>query len=131
MHKSLIAAAILGLLAACQTEPPPPSAAQFFADNCTACHGVSGRGDGPATAGASPKVPDLTSVAARNGGTFPRIEVMSQIDGYSRRGHGMMPEFGEILLGETMLVDTGAAMLTPTPVRLVELTAYIESLQRP
>ncbi len=131
MPRILIAALFLGLVAACQVDPLPPSAAQFFAENCTDCHGASGRGDGPSATGAEPEVPDLTRIAARNGGTFPRIAVMSQIDGYSRSGHGMMPEFGEVLQGETMLIDTGAARLTPAPVRLVELTAYIEALQRP
>ena len=131
MHKSRIAVATLGLVAACQTEPEPPTAAQFYADNCAVCHGATGRGDGPASAGADPAVPDLTRISARNNGVFPKVAVMSQIDGYSRSGHGMMPEFGDILLGETMLVDTGGAKLTPTPIRLVELTAYLESLQRP
>ncbi|MGB5559141.1 MAG: c-type cytochrome [Paracoccaceae bacterium] len=131
MHKLLIAAATLGLVAACNTEPQTPSAEMFFADNCTACHGATGRGDGPAAAGADPAVPDLTRISARSGGSFPKVAVMNQIDGYSRAGHGMMPEFGDILLGETMVIDTGDGLMTPAPVRLVALTAYIESLQQP
>jgi len=131
MHKPLIAAATLVLFAACKMDPPQPSAEAFFAQNCTACHGVTGRGDGPIAAGMDPAVPDLTHIAARNGGTFPKVAVMNQIDGYSRSGHGMMPEFGDILLGDTMLVDTGDGIMTPAPVRLVALTAYIESLQQP
>lgn len=131
MQKILILAAMSGLVAACNVEPAPPPAPKFFADNCASCHGALGQGDGPAAAGLTPAPPDLSRIAARNGGTFPQVEVMSTIDGYSRAGHGTMPEFGEILMGETMLIDTGGRKLTPTPVRLVELTAYIESLQRP
>lgn len=131
MQKILVTTAMLGLLAACNSEPPVPSAETFYADNCAACHGATGRGDGPVAEAQAVKPPDLTRIAARNGGTFPRVRVMSQIDGYSRAGHGAMPEFGEILMGETMLIDTGGRKLTPTPVRLVELNAYIESLQRP
>ncbi len=131
MHKFLIAGTALGVIVACTFEPPEPTAAEFYAERCAACHGPAGRGDGPGAAGSNPAVPDLTRIAARNDGVFPWVEVMNQIDGYSRAGHGMMPEFGDLLLGETMLVDVGDGRQTPTPVRLVELTRYIEQLQRP
>jgi mono/diheme cytochrome c family protein len=131
MHRILIIAASLGVVAACNIKPATPTSAEFFAENCTACHGTGGKGDGPAAVGADPAVPDLTRIAARRGGAFPWVSVMNQIDGYSRGGHGMMPEFGEILEGDTMLIDTGDGVMTPTPVRLVALTAYLESLQQP
>lgn len=131
MQKILVPAALLGLLAACNTQPPVPDAATFYADNCAGCHGATGRGDGPAAEAQAEKPADLTRISARNGGVFPKVRVMSQIDGYSRAGHGMMPEFGEILMGETMLVDTGDGVMTPAPVRLVALTAYIADLQQP
>jgi len=51
--------------------PIPASAAsvargqQLFAANCAACHGIDGKGDGPAAAGLSPPVADLTSAHSR------------------------------------------------------------------
>lgn len=131
MHKILIIALTLGVVTACNITPSTPTSAQFFAQNCTSCHGTDGKGDGPMAVGADPAVADLTRISARHSGTFPWVAVMNQIDGYSRGGHGMMPEFGELLLGDTMLIDTGDGLMTPTPVRLVALTAYIESLQQP
>ncbi len=131
MHKFPIFVAAFGVVAACTLEPPTPTSAQFFAERCTACHGPAGKGDGPAAARADPAVPDLTRIAARNDGVFPWVDVMNQIDGYSRAGHGMMPEFGDLLLGETMLIDVGDGRQTPAPVRLVALTAYLKDLQQP
>ncbi|HKM99514.1 MAG TPA: cytochrome c [Candidatus Binataceae bacterium] len=36
--------------------------AQLYSDNCTACHGQSGKGDGPAAAGLNPKPADFSKV---------------------------------------------------------------------
>ena len=125
---SLIA---LALLAAC-TEPPEVSGRDDYANYCAACHGALGKGDGPAAEGL-PKAPaNLTTLSARNGGTFPLVRVMSVIDGYARRDqHGSgMPEFGLVLEeGDLEMVETGDGILTPTPVRLVALANYLKTLQ--
>lgn len=45
----------------------PPSlarGAQLFAQSCSSCHGMAGRGDGPAAAGLTPPPADLTTLAA-------------------------------------------------------------------
>ena len=60
-------------------------------------------------------------------------EVMSVIDGYTRRtaGNVTMPEFGaDLQAGDLVLVDTGDGIVTPTPERLVALAEYLESVQR-
>jgi mono/diheme cytochrome c family protein len=118
-----------GLALAGCAQMPQQVARQDFAAYCAACHGADGRGDGPAAAGLELTPPDLTRLAANNGGVFPRLAVMAQIDGYGRGGD--MPEFGEVMLdGPTVLVDFGDGIATPTPERLVALTDYIASLQR-
>lgn len=99
---------------------------------CAACHGATGQGDGEAAAALGKRPTDLTTLSARNGGTFPMVRVMSVIDGYTRRDqHGsLMPEFGPLLEeGDLVLVDTGDGIRTPTPRRLVALAAYLETLQ--
>ena len=57
MQKILVTTAMLGLLAACNSEPPVSSAETFYADNCAACHGADGSGNqalnAPRLAGAS------------------------------------------------------------------------------
>jgi len=45
---------------------------QWFRAYCAACHGVDGKGDGPAASALKTAPADLTLIAARNRGTFPR-----------------------------------------------------------
>lgn len=109
-----------------------PQGRALYLTYCAACHGRSGRGDGPAAEGLSPRPADLTRLAARNGGTFPVLPVMGKIYGYSQGrggGGGPMPEFGPLLEGELMLVDLGDGVLTPTPEKLVALVNYLGYLQ--
>jgi mono/diheme cytochrome c family protein len=125
--------AVAGLaVAACQNVPVTrlDVARQDFAEHCAACHGADARGDGPAAAGLNVPPPDLTRLSARNGGDFPLVEVMSQIDGYTR-GPSAMPEFGSLLLEDRMvMVETSPGVQTPTPERLVLMARYLETLQR-
>jgi len=103
-----------------------------FNDLCAGCHGQSGRGDGELAQGLTGKPADLTQLSAANSGVFPRVRVMSKIDGYAkgRPHHGAMPAFWPLLEGRTILVETGDGILTPTPEPLVALAAYLETLQQ-
>jgi mono/diheme cytochrome c family protein len=60
---------------------PPISAEAAFAHYCAPCHGDDGRGNGKLAFGLSKPAPDLTHLAMRNGGTFPRQRVARLIDG--------------------------------------------------
>ena len=51
---------------------------------CSACHGKSGRGDGPAAPALKKPVPNLTILAASSGGEFPRKQIEDSITGDSR-----------------------------------------------
>ena len=130
MTRLLISLPVAALLVACVAEsmPEPVEGQMLFAENCTSCHGENARG-GVRYAG---KVtPDLTRIAARNGGVFPRARVMSQIDGYGRGKLPVekMPEFGALLSGEQVPVEVDGT-LTPTPRSLAALLFYLESIQR-
>lgn len=131
--KRLIALSLAGLIAACAAVEMPgvPEGAKLFADNCVACHGASATGDGPLAGNMSPKPADLTRIAARNDGTFPRAQVLSVIDGYSKGTHPnrIMPEFGLLLSGDTVPVEVDG-VLTPTPRPLAALLAYLEDTQQ-
>lgn len=117
--------------AAVVSMPEPPEGRALYAEYCAACHGPGGRGDGPLAGESGLAPPDLTRIAAREGGDFPRAEVLSTIDGYTRgQAHGLqMPEFGDLLMGETVPVDTGDGRLSPVPRPLAALLVYIESIQ--
>lgn len=109
-----------------------PTGAEDFATYCVTCHGAGGRGDGPQAAALSRRPADLTTLAARNGGTFPTTRVMAKIWGYTGGRDGqVMPQFAPLLDSENLvLFDGGDGIDTPTPRRLVQLGQYVETLQR-
>ena len=121
-------AAALGLWACSDAEMPPAAEGEtLYLENCAACHGVRGQG-GELVGGQN--APDLTRIAARRGGDFPRAEILSRIDGYGR-GHDtsqIMPEFGALLSGPPIPLDVDGVM-TPTPRSLVALLTSLESAQ--
>ncbi len=123
-------AGALALLACTQISMPEPSEGQaLFAENCVQCHGTSGKGNGPWAGSFDPAPADLTRLT--EDGVFPRARVLSIIDGYDRTdlpGH-QMPEFGLLLMGDTVPVDVGDGVLTPTPRPLAALLEYLESIQ--
>lgn len=130
----ILATALAGaaLLACTPEEMPGPSDGRaLFMENCAVCHGADGKGDGPMARAMQTAPKDLTLIAMRNGGSFPRARVLSVIDGYARseiEGPDM-PEFGALLEGDLVPLDTGDGILTPTPRKLVALLEYLESIQ--
>lgn len=137
MRQSITLGATLAgvFLAACtpRAEAPEPVSGRALYDRfCVACHGAGGKGDGSAAAGLAKRPADLTRIAARSGGVFPLVRVMSVIDGYTRQGDGsVMPELGAALAaGPVVLVDTGKGVRTPTPQNLVALAEYLRTIQK-
>jgi len=109
--------------------PDAAEGAAIFAENCAQCHGPAGKGNGPWAEGLSPPPADLTRLSREDG--FPRAHVLSVIDGYDRVNlpGQEMPEFGALLEGDTVPVDVGDGVLTPTPRPLAALLVYLESIQ--
>lgn len=123
---AILAALALG---AC-VEEQVPSGAEDFAVFCSGCHGAGGKGDGPLAGELDPRPADLTRLAARKGGDFPRLRVMAKIWGYTGKlGDTPMPNFGPLLDSPIVPYDAGDGIETPTPLRLVQLAEYVESLQ--
>lgn len=125
---SALASAIV--LSACVEEPELTPAVAFMED-CASCHGANGEGSRALGLDLNPPAPDLTGLAAANGGVFPRNAVMSTIDGFARGAHfsPAMPEFGAGDMGDTIIVENPDGTATPVPARLLALADYVESLQ--
>ncbi len=111
-------------LAGCATEAVDGK--QAYLEDCSACHGASGKGDGLLARDLAKAPADLTTLAARYDGNYPRDYVMSTIDGLHRqKGFSFeMPEFGAGDMGEIVMVGS-----TPIPARLLALANYIGTLQ--
>ena len=102
------------------------SGQEMFGTYCAACHGPSGKGDGPA-ASAFKKAPrDLTKLAQDNGGKYPAAHVAAVIRGQATTpSHGSQdmpiwgPLFSSISQGHQGQVQQ----------RITNLVSYIESQQ--
>ena len=98
----------------------------LFRAYCASCHGLSGKGDGPAAPALKAKVPDLTLIAKKNGGQFPAAAVRRMIDGYDfmiSHGSREMPIWGPIFHEIEEDQDWGN-------VRLENLVKYLISIQQ-
>ena len=105
----------------------------LFLSRCAACHGAGAQGDGPMAALISIPVPNLTQLAARNGGEFPRVRVVQTIDGrVLPRGHGgdgPMPVFGPILGGGSAVLDGPDGTAIQTKGDVVNIMLYLQGIQ--
>jgi len=74
-----------------------PEGVALFRRHCASCHGIAGRGDGPAAAGLAGTPADLTSL--RRAGRFQEADLMATIDGRKQvaiHGSRDMPVWGRI-----------------------------------
>lgn len=98
---------------------------------CATCHGKGGLGDGPMARGLPVAPADLTALSAANGGEFPTEQVMTKVHGYpGQHESSVMPEFGPLLDGPKQIWVSANGEEIMTPVSMLELAAYLETLQR-
>ena len=104
---------------------------ELYRELCAVCHGDGGKGDGPAAPAMSKPVTDLTAMAARNEGVFPRETIENSIAGESRVvSHGTieMPIWGPIF--EESRPDWKTFRHEGTAKqRISNLTEYLATLQ--
>jgi mono/diheme cytochrome c family protein len=106
------------------------SGAEMYAQYCAACHGPSGKGDGPAAPAFKTPPADLTTLAKRHGGKYPDDYVVTalQFGVQEAKAHGSkdMPVWGP-LLGS--ISSEKGATTTEVKLRISNLTEYLKSLQ--
>jgi mono/diheme cytochrome c family protein len=97
----------------------------LFRAYCASCHGVDGKGHGPAALALKATVADLTTIARNNNGEFPVARVQRIIMGegmIASHGSREMPVWGPIFHQIEADVDRGN-------VRLDNLVKYLQSIQ--
>jgi hypothetical protein len=100
----------------------------LFRHHCASCHGIDGRGQGPAAGTLKMAPPDLTLLARRNGGTFPTLRVLWTVGGKNGQpfppSHGSreMPVWGPLFTALDGNAKTAA-------IRLENLVTHVESIQ--
>jgi mono/diheme cytochrome c family protein len=104
----------------------PLDGAKIFRNYCAACHGVDGKGDGPAAPALKTQIPQLSTLAQRNGGKLPTAQVRCIIAGDdvpAAHGSREMPIWGPIFHQIEYDQDLGY-------VRLQNVTEYLNTLQQ-
>jgi len=110
----------------------PTDGRQMYKDYCAACHGMKGKGDGPAVEFLKAPPPDLATLTQRNQGKYPALKVKAtlQFGPGSSHAHGTidMPIWGRLfkVQGKEPKDPNDAT----ADMRLSNLTAYVESLQQ-
>jgi len=100
---------------------------EMYRTFCAPCHGLDGKGNGPAASALKKTPADLTLLSQKNGGTFPAGRVRNYIEGKDTKAteaHGSreMPIWGDVF--RNIANDQGAVTY-----RLYTLSTYLETLQ--
>jgi mono/diheme cytochrome c family protein len=107
-------------------QPTPAASGQtMFKEYCAVCHGVAGKGDGPAADALKKRPADLTQLTRKNNGEFPELHVMDFITGQdvvAAHGSRDMPVWGALF--GSLNPNQDVAKL-----RVANLTAFVKSLQ--
>jgi mono/diheme cytochrome c family protein len=102
------------------------SGAEMYRTFCASCHGIDGKGSGPAAGALKKAPPDLTQLAKHNNGHLPDFRILRIIDGYEIRAvHGSrdMPIWGDYFRMKQR--DEGIVA-----VREHNLVEYLRSIQQ-
>lgn len=120
-------------LAACGQDRDLLRGAALYQQNCAICHGADLRGGGGVGVRGLNRIPsDLTVLAARNGGDFPRADVIAILRDYgagAQAGRIMRP-FTHLNANKRRRLRTvGGRVSVPAP--QAALLVYLEAAQAP
>jgi mono/diheme cytochrome c family protein len=103
----------------------PSSGEAMFREYCAVCHGLDGKGRGPAAPALRQAPGDLTLLAQKSGGPFPGFRIANILQGDAEipaHGSREMPAWGDVFRGlgrdETIV-----------KLRVHNLARYLASLQ--
>jgi mono/diheme cytochrome c family protein len=103
----------------------PSSAKEMYNAYCAVCHGVDGKGGGPAASEFKTPPTDLTVLAKNNGGKYPNDKVYAILKfGTSAPAHGTL----EMPIWIDLFHSVDANDTTPK-LRMHNLVEYIQNLQ--
>jgi mono/diheme cytochrome c family protein len=100
------------------------SGKDMFKAYCATCHGVGGKGDGPAASALKKAPADLTQLARKHNGKFPDAYVAAKLKNVDEPVHGSkeMPVWGALLPS----VSRDSA---ETQLRITNIVQYIADIQ--
>jgi len=108
------------------TNTPSNSGKEMFKSYCAVCHGVEGKGNGPAASAMKTPPIDLTTLAKNAGGKYPAPHVAAVIKGQAltpSHGNQEMPVWGPLFSSISQGHEGQVQQ------RITNLVNYIEGLQ--
>ena len=131
MRPSVFATVFLAYLLGVQSVAADSIGQREYMIACAGCHGESGKGDGPVAEHLKIETPDLTGLAAKNGGEFPFEYTVFMID---RRNvipvHGNdMPVWGDRFQASATSRSGETAEMVARG-RILSLAYYLQSIQQ-
>lgn len=139
MKAAVLVATLMGLGLVAGTQPTvkevkkvPVSATradsgmQMYKTYCASCHGIHGKGDGPAAEALKMAPADLATLKQKNGGKFPSARISQILEGSEVVAHGSsdMPVWGPIFRS---LDQSNGAL---AKLRIANVIKYLESMQQ-
>ena len=97
---------------------------------CRNCHGAEAKGDGSVASLLKVPPSDLTTIRARNGGTFPEERVTAMLDGREEvAAHGSrdMPLWGQVFQEDP--ANPGVLKPEAAQAKIRDLVEYLKSIQ--
>ena len=104
----------------------PNDGKQMYTSYCAPCHGVDGRGHGPAASALRSQPTDLTTLVRSHNGKFPESHIVAVLQfGADVPAHGSatMPVWGPIL------GNMNRANAQDRQLRISNLSRYLETIQ--
>jgi len=105
----------------------PTSGADMYRTYCAVCHGVDGKGKGPAVDALKVVPSDLTTLATRNGGKYPSMKVSSIL-----RGEEVLAAHGtkDMPIWSNLFWSISGGHEGEVGQRVTNLNKYLESIQK-
>lgn len=108
------------------TNTPAESGVEMYKSYCAVCHGLAGKGDGPAATAMKAPPTNLSALAQKNGGKYPSAHVASVIRGQAAlpsHGNQDMPVWGRLFSSISKGNDGQVQQ------RVANLVEYVGTLQ--
>lgn len=109
-------------------DAPAATGEEMYLSYCAVCHGIDGKGGGPATPALRDQVPDLTTLSQRHGGKYPAQYVENVLrfgtdKDFPAHGNKDMPIWGQFFAS---MPRSDKHTVTQ---RISNLTQYLGTLQ--
>lgn len=108
------------------TNAPSNSGKEMYKSYCAVCHGLDGKGNGPAASAMKTPPNDLTTLAKKDAGKYPASHVAAVI-----RGQAMTPSHGsqDMPVWGPLFSSISQGHEGQVQQRITNLVSYVETMQ--